>query len=71
MIDYYKHLNEDDKVKFSIEETAKTVYDLNYGQQRLLCELLRLREKDERNKKHQSFRIHTEQLKNLLESGWF
>lgn len=70
MIDYYKHLNEDDRVKFSIPETAKIVYGLNYGQQRFLNELLKLRESSEQMK-FKSFAEHTKQLRELLENGWY
>jgi hypothetical protein len=70
MVDYYKHLNEDDKVKFSIPETAKTVFELNYGQQRFLCEILKLREASE-NMKFVAFRRQTKELRDLLESGWY
>jgi hypothetical protein len=69
-IDYYKHLNADDKVKFSIPETAKQVEDLNYGMQRFLCEVVKNREASD-NMKYTRFKQHTQQLRELLEAGWY
>lgn len=69
-VDFYKHLNEDDKVKFSMEETAKKVDELNYGTQRFFCEILRIRENSE-NMKYKEFERHTKQLRDLLESGFY
>jgi hypothetical protein len=72
MVDYYKHLNEEDNlsVKVSLPEMAKQVYDLNYGQQRFLCELLKLRESSKDVGKP-IFDRQTKQLRDLIESGWY
>lgn len=70
-VDDYKHLNDDDKVKFSIPEIAKQVRACNYGQQRFLCEILRLREADVDNMQRKEFVRMTQQLRDMLESGWF
>lgn len=43
-----RHLDEDDKIHFSINETARIVHDLNFGQRRFLAELVLIREQDER-----------------------
>lgn len=69
-IDFYEHLNKDDKVQFSIPDTAKAVKSMNYGQQRFLAALVKLREADE-NMKYEEYRKHTQQLRQLLESGWY
>ena len=70
MVDFYKHLNNSDQAKFSIPETAKVIMDLNYGQQRLLCEILNLREKSA-DMKYDCFARDTQKLRDLLESGWY
>lgn len=69
-VDFYAHLNADDKTKFSIPETAKIIEGLNYGQQRFLCELLKIREASD-NMKYSQFKQHTQQLRDLLEAGWY
>lgn len=45
--DFYAHLNKADTVPFNIEETAKTVCNLNYGLHRFLSAVIRIEE--ERN----------------------
>ena len=70
-IDIYKHLNNSDKVKFSIEETVKTVDSLNYGSQRYLSALVNLRESSPEYQKYDVYRKHTQQLRELLENGWY
>ncbi len=69
-INYYKHLDKDDKVSFSIEETVKDVDGINYGSQRFLSELVILREKSE-NMKYEVFKKHTQELRLMLENGWY
>ena len=69
-IDMYKHLNEDDKVKFSIPEVAAQVMSLNYGTQRFLSEIVKNREASS-DMKYAEFKKHTQQLRELLESGWY
>lgn len=72
MVDYYKQLNDQDKVELtiSIPEIAKKVAELNYGNQRLLCEILHLREASDLMK-FDSFARETQKLRDLLESGWY
>ena len=70
-IDMYKHLNSNDKVPFSIEETVKQVDSLNYGSQRYLSALVNLREKSPEYQKYDEYRKHTQQLRGLLENGWY
>lgn len=67
----YKHLTDNDMVPFSIEETVKKVNSLNYGSQRFLCELVELRENSDDYKKYDEFRRHTQQLRDMLEAGWY
>lgn len=66
-----RHLDEDDKIHFSISETAKIVHKQNYGQRRFLAELVLIREKSEEYQKYERHRIDTKRLRELLESGWF
>jgi hypothetical protein len=70
-IDRYKHLNSEDRVPFSIEETVKRVDYLNYGSQRFLSALVKLREKSDDYVKYDDYRKHTQQLRELLENGWY
>ena len=67
----YKHLGDSDKVQFSIPETVAKVDSLNYGSQRYLCELVELRENSDAYKKFDEFRRHTQQLRDMLEAGWY
>ena len=69
-IDCYKHLNKGDKVDFSIEETVKKVDKLNYGSQRFLSALVNHREKSD-SMKYDSFKKHTQELRTMLENGWY
>ena len=69
-IDMYEHLNADDKVSFSIPETAKKVTELNYGTQRFLSEIVKIREASD-DMKYSQFKQHTQQLRELLEAGWY
>jgi hypothetical protein len=66
-----RHLDKDDKISFSISKTAKNVYKQNFGQRRLLSELVLIRENSEDHKKYSSFRENTKKLRKLLEEGWF
>ena len=70
-INMYAHLNEQDQVPFSIPDTVKTVESLNYGSQRFLSELVLLREKSPDYQKYESFQKHTQELRELLEKGWY
>ncbi len=67
----YAHLNETDKVSFSIPEIAKTVFNLNYGQRRFLIELLKLREAHTEYMEYGDYRKYTQQLREMLENDWF
>lgn len=70
-IDYYTHLNKDDKVPFSMEEEAKRIISLNYGTRRMLVEIVKQREASESYTKYESFRQNTQELRDLLEKGWY
>ena len=70
-IDSYKHLNGEDKVPFSIEETAKLVNNLNYGSQRFLSALVNLREKSSEYQQYDEYKENTQKLRELLENGWY
>lgn len=70
-IDYYTHLNKDDKVPFSMEEEAKHIISLNYGARRMLVEIVKQREASESYTKYESFRQNTQELRDLLEKGWY
>jgi len=70
-IDMYKHLNDDDEVPFSIKDTVKMVENLNYGSQRYLSALVNLRERSPHYEKYHDFKKHTQQLRELLEKGWY
>ena len=70
-IDMCKHLNSDDKVPFSIEETVKQVDSLNYGSRRYLSALVNLRENSDNYVKYDEYRKHTQQLRELLENEWY
>lgn len=70
-IDYYTHLNKDDKVPFSMEEEAKRIISLNYGARRMLVEIVKQREASESYTKYESFRQNTQELRDLLEKGWY
>lgn len=70
-INMYKHLNKTDKIEFSIEDTIKKVDALNYGSQRFLSGLVIYRENHKEYNKHEEFKKHTQQLRELLENGWY
>ena len=70
-IDTYKHLSKDDKVPFSIEDTAKLIDGLNYGSQRYLAALVNHREAHPDYEKYECHRDNTQKLRELLEKGWF
>ena len=70
-IQVYRHLDLQDKVSFSIIDTVRKIRDLNYGDQRLLAELVRQREQSEDYLKHEHFRKSTILLRTLLENGFF
>lgn len=67
----YSHMNDSKEVGLTIPNIANQVMDLNYGQQRMLAEILRLREASEDYNKYEQYRKHTKQLRDLLESGWY
>ncbi len=67
----YSHLNEHDTAAFSIPDVAETIHLMNYGDQRLLSELLRLREESEDNKNCEDYSRHTAQLRAMLDQGWY
>lgn len=70
-INLYKHMDAEDTVPFSMEDTAKILIKLNYGQQRMLAELVNQREADEIAQSYDSHRKHTAQLREMLENGWY
>lgn len=69
MLDY-SHLNGTDKVDFSIHKVAEQVFNQNYGVQRFLVEILKLRESDDKQS-YNSYSKNTEKLRDLLESDFF
>ena len=69
MLDY-SHLNGTDKVDFSIPKIAEQVFNQNYGVQRFLVEILKLRESDDKQS-YNSYSKNTEKLRELLESDFF
>ena len=69
MLDY-SHLNGTDKVDFSIPKAAEQVFNQNYGVQRFLVEILKLRESDDKQS-YNSYSKNTEKLRELLESDFF
>jgi hypothetical protein len=69
MLDY-SHLNGTDKVDMSIPKVAEQVYNQNYGVQRFLVEILKLRESDDKQS-YNSYSKNTEKLRELLESDFF
>lgn len=66
----YRHLDSDDEIPFSITNTVTLIRSLNYGEQRLLSEIVKQRENSLSYKRYVRYREHTEQLKKLLEEGW-
>lgn len=70
-IDYYTHLNEDDKVPYNINKEVATMIGFNYGARRMLVELVKLREASESYTKYESFRQNTQELREMLEKGWY
>ena len=67
----YRHLDKDDKMQFSMTETVTAIRKMNYGEQRLLAELVKQREESEDFDKYEEFREHTALLRKLLESGYY
>lgn len=37
--DFYRHLDEDDKIPFSMDQMASAVASMNYGPHRFICAL--------------------------------
>jgi len=69
MLDY-SNLNGLDKIDFSIPKVAEQVFNQNYGVQRFLVEILKLRESDDKQN-YNSYQKNTEKLRELLESDFF
>jgi hypothetical protein len=69
MLDY-SHLNGFDKVDFSISKVAEQVFNQNYGVQRFLVEILKIRESDDKQS-YPSYSKNTQKLRELLESDFF
>lgn len=67
----YRHLDNNDKVQFSIKDTVTAIRKLNYGEQRFLAELVKQREESSDYEKYDEFRQHTALLRKLLESGYY
>jgi len=67
----YRHLDKEDKISFSMTDTVRKIRKLNYGDQRLLAELVKQREESEDFLKYEHFRKSTILLRTLLENGFF
>lgn len=71
-----RHLNEEDKIHFSMDETAKGIYKLNFGDKRMLIAILKVREENEKKEGKTSELPHTcawftKKLRELLELGFY
>jgi len=69
----YSHMNKDKQnvqIGLSIPEVAKQLVGINYGQQRMLVEILKLRERSPSYFRFPIWRQHTDDLRKLLETGW-
>ena len=67
----YGHLNKETEIGMSIPQIAKQLTKVNYGQQRMLAEIVRLREASDNYKKHIEYANHTQKLREMLETGWY
>jgi len=75
-INFYSHLSKEDKVHFSMDETAKEICELNYGDQRMLIAILQVREKQDKIENGNSEMVNTnayftKKLRELLELGFY
>jgi hypothetical protein len=69
----YDHLEAGDGLAIPVpmQDLAKRVCSLNYGQQRLLSAIVRERKANPHYKEYPQYREHTDRLEALLEDGFF
>jgi hypothetical protein len=69
----YDHLEETDplQIALSMKDMVALIRKQNYGEHRLLSELVRQREESEDEQKYEEHRRHTAMLRALLESGYY
>ena len=73
-IDYifmYGHMNDKEELGMTIPQVARQLMKANYGQQRMLAEMVKLREASEDYQKYRQYAEHTQRLRELLEKGWY
>lgn len=70
----YSHLDKEDQnkqISITIPDVAVQLMNINYGQQRMLANIVKIRERSPSYFRFFEYQKHTDELRELLEKGWY